>query len=338
MLLDICFGFYYPCKDKIQPVSAEFLSSHDLDKLTYMMLVEFAASVEKERRGAQEESQVKAKPKPYDVFVMKTSFGSHATNISVVLPMRGGQLWWWNGQADFASLDSDQHVYRIASLSGTARVLECLHMAKEESRGSLSVCAMRREMLVGIDNNSTNPPESSAIQNSQLVSCWQPPWQHRELYDMDNYSSPTNPPESSFMKSTSQFLSSIPQPSVGSAQPTVGSFFPLVDSSILEPLNESQQQAVLTAASAKFQDGFFAVQGENLQFLAVISDDSNTTTLQHRSSGVWKDNYNGWNDISNRKRNDRYSPIKRRSRKLGDESCCNWPLCISEPYCLWRRL
>ena len=235
MLLDICFGLYHPDEDQIEPVSADFLSRHDLEKLAYMTLVEFAASVKKERSGAREESHVETKPKPYDVFVMTTSFGSQAANISVVLPMKGGQLLWWNGQADFASLDSGHHMYRIASLSGTARVLECLYRAMQEAPGSLSGCAMRRELLVGIDNDSA----------------------------------PNFPPKSSFTKSFIQSLfgSARPsvgsaRPSVGSATPSVGSSHPLVDPSILNPLNESQQQAVLTAVSTKFQDGFFAIQGE----------------------------------------------------------------------------
>lgn len=272
ILLDICFGLYHPDKDRIEPVSADFLSCHDLEKLAYMTLVEFAASVKKERSGAREESHVKTKPKPYDVFVMKTSFGSQAANVSVVLPMKGGQLLWWNGQAGFASLDSDQHMYRIASLSGTARVLECLYRAMEEAPGSLSGCARRRELLVGIDNNSSpgNPPESSATNIIQPNPCLHTPWQRRELLvGIDNDSAPNDPPKSSFMKffNHSLFGSARPsvvsvRPSVGSATPSVGNSHPLVDPSILNPLNESQQQAVLTAASTKFQDGFFAIQGE----------------------------------------------------------------------------
>jgi hypothetical protein len=320
MLLDICFGLYHPDEDQIEPVSADFLSRHDLEKLAYMTLVEFAASVKKERSGAREESHVETKPKPYDVFVMTTSFGSQAANISVVLPMKGGQLLWWNGQAGFASLDSGHHMYRIASLSGTARVLECLYRAMQEAPipGSLSGCAMRRELLVDIDNNSSpgNPPESSATNINQPNPCLQTPWQHRELLiGIDNDSAPNIPSKSSFMKSfiglqtpwqrrelldgidndlfrelldgidndsapnipsKSSFMKSFNQslfgsarasvvsarPSVGSATPSVGCSHPLVDPSILNPLNESQQQAVLTAASTKFQDGFFAIQGE----------------------------------------------------------------------------
>jgi hypothetical protein len=285
MLLDICFGLYHPDKDQIEPVSADFLSRHDLEKLAYMTLVEFAASVKKERSGAREESHVETKPKPYDVFVMTTSFGSQAANISVVLPMKGGQLLWWNGQAGFASLDSGHHMYRIASLSGTARVLECLYRAMQEAPipGSLSGCAMRRELLVDIDNNSSpgNPPESSATNINQPNPCLQTPWQHRELLvGIDNDSAPNIPSKSSFMKSFNQSLfgSARPsvvsaRPSVGSATPSVGSSHPLVDPSILNPLNESQQQAVLTAASTKFQDGFFAIKVRYSRLNIAISDE-----------------------------------------------------------------
>ncbi len=213
-LLDICFGLYHPDTVRIQPVPADYLSHQDLENLAFMVLVEFAASVEKERLGTQEESQVRAEPKPYDVFVMKTSFGYRASNISVVLPMKGGQLQWWNGQGNFASLDSDEHLYRIASLSGTARVLECLHRAMNAAAGSLSVCAMRRESLFDSDKITTTTTSS--------------------------------PIES--------FLTNVDRLVVGAQSP--------VDPSILEPLNESQQEAVLTCASTKFQDGFFAIQGE----------------------------------------------------------------------------
>ena len=285
MLLDICFGLYHPDKDQIEPVSADFLSRHDLEKLAYMTLVEFAASVKKERSGAREESHVETKPKPYDVFVMTTSFGSQAANISVVLPMKGGQLLWWNGQAGFASLDSGHHMYRIASLSGTARVLECLYRAMQEAPipGSLSGCAMRRELLVDIDNNSSpgNPPESSATNINQPNPCLQTPWQHRELLiGIDNDSAPNIPSKSSFMKSFNQSLfgsarASVvsARPSVGSATPSVGCSHPLVDPSILNPLNESQQQAVLTAASTKFQDGFFAIKVRYSRLNIAISDE-----------------------------------------------------------------
>jgi hypothetical protein len=285
MLLDICFGLYHPDEDQIEPVSADFLSRHDLEKLAYMTLVEFAASVKKERSGAREESHVETKPKPYDVFVMTTSFGSQAANISVVLPMKGGQLLWWNGQAGFASLDSGHHMYRIASLSGTARVLECLYRAMQEAPipGSLSGCAMRRELLVDIDNNSSpgNPPESSATNINQPNPCLQTPWQHRELLvGIDNDSAPNIPSKSSFMKSFNQSLfgsarASVvsARPSVGSATPSVGCSHPLVDPSILNPLNESQQQAVLTAASTKFQDGFFAIKVRYSRLNIAISDE-----------------------------------------------------------------
>jgi hypothetical protein len=109
----------------------------------------------------------------------------------------------------------------------------------------------------------------------------QTPWQHRELLvGIDNDSAPNIPSKSSFMKSFNQSLfgSARPsvvsaRPSVGSATPSVGSSHPLVDPSILNPLNESQQQAVLTAASTKFQDGFFAIKVRYSRLNIAISDE-----------------------------------------------------------------
>lgn len=149
-LLDICFGVMHPDPEQVQQLKDDTLSYADLDKLMYMVLVEFAASVEKEKKGFQEESHVKTQPNAYDVFVMKTTFGDRKSKISVVMPMKSGTLQWWDGDQGFASLDSDLHVYRIASLSGSARVLECLSGAKGEVGESLSGWAMRREMLVEV--------------------------------------------------------------------------------------------------------------------------------------------------------------------------------------------
>jgi hypothetical protein len=77
-----------------------------------------------------------------------------------------------------------------------------------EVAGTLSVCAMRRESLLGVRNDSSQ----------------------------------TNAQASSVIESARRFI--------------FGSDPPLLDPSILEPLNESQQLAVLAAASTKFQNVF----------------------------------------------------------------------------------
>jgi hypothetical protein len=150
-LLDICFGHYRPDAGQVQALEGETLDRSDLEKLAYMVLVEFAASVEKEYQGSQEETHVKTEPHPYDVFVMKTTFGARTSNVSVVLPMKDGQLLWWDGHTeDFVSLEANLHVYRIASLSGSARVLECLVCRAQATGECLSAWAMRRERLFDI--------------------------------------------------------------------------------------------------------------------------------------------------------------------------------------------
>lgn len=212
-LLDICFGDFNPDTEIIEALHGDTIEYDDLKKLAYMVLVEFAASVEKERQGTQEETHVKPEPRPYDVFVMKTDFGQQLSNISVLLPMRGGQLQWWNGQKDLSPIRSGQHVYRIASLSGAARVLDALDRART-SREPLCRWAMRREMLVSVEQGAT----------------------------MQSVAAPS-------------FINSVR--GVYHGNMNTGT----VETSILDPLNDSQRKAVETVAGAKFRDGFFAIQG-----------------------------------------------------------------------------
>jgi AAA domain len=160
-LLDICFGHYTPSADKVQRLNdSGMLDPSDIEKLAFMVLVEFASSVEKQRTGTVEETQSKAEPRPYDVFVMKTSFGAQSSNIAVVLPLRKGKLAWWYGQDEkLEPLQNDLHVYRLASLSGSARVLECLDRVLRGG-GALSAAAMERQWLfeaVQATSSSTDP-------------------------------------------------------------------------------------------------------------------------------------------------------------------------------------
>lgn len=205
-LLDICFGRYFPPVEKVQNLSQGCrLEDLDIEKLAYMVLVEFAASVEKERKGLVEESRTKPEPRPYDVFVMKTTLGAQSTNVYVLLPLRGGKLAWWDGDSHVEPLRDGQPIqpaYRIASLSGSARVLACLDSVLN-GRNALSADAMERGKLIDV-----------IVQDSASISL--------------------------------------------SAFSGVGTLF---DPSILDPLNESQANAVRTVASERFQDGFFAIQG-----------------------------------------------------------------------------
>lgn len=155
-LLDICFGLRRVDPSKVESVRGQrqLDKKTDLDKLMYMVLVEFAESLETDHFGDTESQSAKDPPRPYDVFVMKTAFGQ-ASIVAVLFPMKKRKLLWWTGQDDFEDCNSPH--YKIASLSGPARVLEGLQRAK---RGSpLSSYAMLREKVIKVVEEEEAEPE-----------------------------------------------------------------------------------------------------------------------------------------------------------------------------------
>jgi hypothetical protein len=194
-LLDIClFQSCRPNPENVTPILGPNITSDDLKALAYMILVEFAASLDKELNAGgpnAEESYAVTTPHPYDVFLMTTTLGRRTSRLAVYIPLKG-RLEWWDGCNNFWPLGSDTHLRRVASLSGSARVLQALSQSSM-STDSLTGWAMRREMLADI------------VDDSRTLS--------------------------------------------------------MIDSSIVDSMNESQRKAVVAAASENFQTGYFAIQG-----------------------------------------------------------------------------
>jgi hypothetical protein len=152
-LLDVClFESCRPDPEKVTPITGPNLTSDDLAALAEMVLVEFAASLDQELRADhnEKESLAVTTPHAYDVFLMKMTLGRRTSRLAVYIPMKGSGLEWWDGCENFWPLDSDTHLRRVASLSGSARVLQALSQASISRTDSLTGWAMRREMLVDI--------------------------------------------------------------------------------------------------------------------------------------------------------------------------------------------
>jgi hypothetical protein len=294
-LMDICLGKFVPSVDAVVPLaddngsSCTILARVDIEKLAYMVLVEFAASVRQQRAGVVEETQqAKADPHPYDVYTMTTALGSQSSNVSVLIPTQGGKLVWWDGIDTFASPTDDLHVYRIASLSGSARVLECLYRALEEPT-ALSESAMKREMIVSaigateeMNRNPGLPLSSSSSSTAASDGAVASNLEVSRSMQQQSKISTTSRSTGGLLGRFSFFKASMtttgsPSPTNVAASPdavdehndemkkavtsTVAARHGVVDSMLLDNLNESQQRAVITAASASFQEGFFPIQG-----------------------------------------------------------------------------
>jgi hypothetical protein len=142
ILMHICFGNVKPDPTRIEPLNNS-LDTNDLRRLTHMVKVEFATSLSKEMTGS-EDAAAKTDPKPFDVFLMETTLDRPKQHIAVCLPTKRRELLWYNGGEDLLSLDELTHKWRIASLSGAARVLEALSAPITR----LTEMAMQRTTLV----------------------------------------------------------------------------------------------------------------------------------------------------------------------------------------------
>jgi len=147
---------------------------------------------------------------------MGTLVGAKAANVSVLMPVKGGKLLFWDGDETFEAPNDGLLVYKIASLSGSARIIECLYRAMSDGE-ALSRYGMQRKMLHQVvDGGDQDERGAEASSHYGRVNSNQ----------------------------SIQYQSN-----------------DVVAHSILCSLNNSQRLAVLTVASTKFQEGFFAIQG-----------------------------------------------------------------------------
>lgn len=163
LLLDVCFG-----RKKV-PASVEPLNSYvtasDLRKMHTMVLMEFIASIEKERTGT-EDAKKTGEPHPFDIFLIEAAPESADCRMAVCLPFKEN-LVWYDGTARIWPLGALRHKWRVASLAGPARILEAL-----ETDSQLKQWAMAREMCVSAETRiketeETHPMAFKGLNESQ---------------------------------------------------------------------------------------------------------------------------------------------------------------------------
>ena len=171
-------GRHYHPNSNINLIPLNEYSLH-LDRMIHMVQLEFAESMTACLRGSGSSSQRDSSldPHPYDVFVMKPTLQAYKVQhkmrnkngssqqqqqqstqtptsltldgqnlmIAVCLPTRGPRMLWYTGQNTLLPLDRLVPKFRIASLSGPARVLQVLEMAQSAPPDSLTAAAMRRD-------------------------------------------------------------------------------------------------------------------------------------------------------------------------------------------------
>lgn len=148
ILIKICFGVIKPDPSVLKPVSDErCLELSDLQRYYAMVLVEFAASLEKELKGSDETKPKSDNPNPYDVFLVETTLDHPTKHIAVCVPVRmRRELAWYNGGNELIPVGDLSPKWRVASLSGPARVLGAL----SEPPTLLTKMSMERSMIVDI--------------------------------------------------------------------------------------------------------------------------------------------------------------------------------------------
>ncbi|KAL7557642.1 hypothetical protein ACA910_001246 [Epithemia clementina (nom. ined.)] len=145
------------------------LGMDDLFMLRKMVQLEFLASLEKNRDGTEEASG-KEEPHPFDVFLMETTLARLDMGLAVCMPNKSGSLLWYNGLTEMWKMDPPTHKWRIASLSGPARILEALSQNPDEH--PLMQAAMERELLVEAETDTSTLDETTIghLNESQKVA------------------------------------------------------------------------------------------------------------------------------------------------------------------------
>jgi hypothetical protein len=166
-LVAICFDPQaVPSLSTVQELSVDRLEPIDLQRLSHMVQVEFAASLAKEKTGDDNTTIAKIpEPNPYDVFLMTTTMEQPKTHIAVCLPTRrNGPLMWYNGSDELIPLPWLERKWKIGSLSGVARVLEAL----SSPATTLTKWAMDRSMLAEpVPLDQVDPSMTRHLNDSQ---------------------------------------------------------------------------------------------------------------------------------------------------------------------------
>lgn len=152
-LLDLVFGIDSPesvAEDEVLPLE---VTTHNSLRLMYKLTkVEFYSSLQKEINNDDDDEEATVRSKkisPYDVFLIVPTFTNKNIEIAVCVPVREKKLpsvlQWYDENLKLWELDELQTIKKVASLSGTARVLENL-----ERMSPLMSQAMERTNLFDV--------------------------------------------------------------------------------------------------------------------------------------------------------------------------------------------
>ena len=153
-LLDLAIGRCSVHKERIINLPpAEPLCLDHIHSMSAMVEMEFLASLEKELNAPDE--KILSEPLPFDVFLMAPSLfrGNNLTEqLALYVPTKkwvDGKrvMMWYNGKGELWDPEQQIHARRVASLSGTARILETLISC----RTPMMEYAISREMIVDMN-------------------------------------------------------------------------------------------------------------------------------------------------------------------------------------------
>ena len=249
-LLDICFGISSPDEAKIEPLNEGRLDYQDLDRMIHMVKVEFATSLAKEMKGPGGEdvnhalgSKMKdQEPHPYDVFLMETTLDRRNNRLAVCIPLKDDFVWF-NGDTAWP-LEPPTHKWRVASLSGPARVLEALHNPTD-----LTLMAMEATSVVSAKDKPRESLKSAETTETNKSSLFPASY---------SWYSPA-----AILSSVGRLASEHPKTDLNPAQlqeVEASISYDKLDS-VTKNMNGSQSQAIRTVMDPSFQEGFFATQG-----------------------------------------------------------------------------
>ena len=133
ILLDIVFGKDDPSRLRsTKKIPIDCVDEAALRLMADLIKIEFNASLQKELKNNDEESVTHVEPYPYDVYVVEPTFRNNNINIAVAVPVKGDGfddklvLEWYDENDNIWAIDELTATRKVASLSGTVRVLDNL--------------------------------------------------------------------------------------------------------------------------------------------------------------------------------------------------------------------
>ena len=129
ILLDIVFGKDDPSRLRsTKKIPIDCVDEAALRLMADLIKIEFNASLQKELKNNDEESVANVEAYPYDVYVVEPTFRNNNINIAVAVPVGGFDklVEWYDENDNIWAIDELTATRKVASLSGTVRVLDNL--------------------------------------------------------------------------------------------------------------------------------------------------------------------------------------------------------------------